>query len=740
MGRYCLTCAALFLLLLTARAQISQGGKPLPFGMDTRAATSFHFEEMPSFDLAEELRINALDTDELRGSYRFAYKFMTNFNRSNSGYSYTLADGTKVWRLGIRSCDALSINVLFTEFEIPEGARLFLYNPDQTHILGAFTSRNHSDLHILPISPVEGEELIIEYQEPAQAAFAGRLTIGEVNHGYRSLRDKEPDSDRANFYCMEPVACFPNDPLITDELGRSVVLLIIDGITSCSGVMVNNTSQDGTPYVLTASHCINKNFSVTQPEQFEVIAGSIVCFFNYNSPLCTPALRGTEELSMASARLKVIHEPVDLALLELLEMPPNYFQPYYAGWNLSQTPEAPYFGIHHPSASVKRVSWLDDGLEYGTFTIDLYPFDEQAHWKINEWTAGCTAGGSSGSPLFDGTGRVIGALSGGRSTCTLPMGDYYFAIDKAWEPLKPWLSPSSKSTSCNGLDPYAIAAPCIRLSHIQNSLKSDSITMDTIPGSNTIPLFGNNPYMIDTYVEKYTQAGDALLYGAYLVTPTVGRKYNQMEVEIVVYEGDGKPETLLYHAPFQPKYTDYSRADGAFTEQLKSLNRAQESFMAFPTPISVKRDFFVGYRILSAPESTYFAAYNLPEKWVAKNTTWMLAEGKWIEATHHPVVPRKTALFIDPVVQANTQVNNSPIAPENQPLISLSPDRRAAYILLPHDISRATFSLVSMQGEIIHQQSLNSRSSAISLPSFPAGVYLMRLNFNDTPYVQKIRL
>lgn len=86
---------------------------------------------------------------------------------------------------------------------------------------------------------------------------------------------------------------------------------------------------------------------------------------------------------------------------------------------------------------------------------------ENSHWKVARWATGCTAGGSSGSPLFDSDNRIIGGLTGGASSCLNPVEDFFFSIQKSWsEPadsskqLKYWLDPIGVTArSCNGMDP-----------------------------------------------------------------------------------------------------------------------------------------------------------------------------------------------------------------------------------------------------------------------------------------------
>jgi len=701
---------------------------------------------MPVFDVEEELRIDSLNESDLRSGYRFAYKFITNYNRSNSGTSFTLLDGTRVWRLGIRSKGALSINILFSEFELPEGARLFLYNSDQTHIRGSFTHLNNSDLEIFPVSPIEGDELIIEYQEPANASFSGRLTIGEVNHGYRAVAGREPGDDQNSHYCMQTLACFPDDPDITPELGRSVVLLIIDGITSCSGVLINNTAQDGKPYILTASHCINDDFKITEPKDFEKVAGSIVCFFNYDSPLCSPVIRGTEEMSMVSTTYRALNEKYDMALLELKETPPAYFQSYYAGWDLSEKQEVPFFAIHHPRGSLKRVNWLDEAIELKTFIINTMDFEENAHWFVSKWTTGSTAPGSSGSPLFNIHGHVIGALSGGYSLCSKPKDDYYFALSRTWEPetessrqLQYWLNPSKKKQIiCEGLNPYDAATTCVRLSNVRMNGYVKETEVATLPNSDIIPLFGNNTYDITQYAEAYYTANDAVLHGAYLVIPSVGSKYDGLEVEVCVYSGTNGPETLLYTQPFQPKYWNKARNEDIFQETPKHLDRAQESFIRFDKPVSVKGSFYIGYRIVSAPKNIYFSALNLKAGTTTQNTTWLFAQDKWIEAGSHPDYNFKTSLYVDPVIQPSINVGNTIISSSEEVQIIREADRQSISVLLPEGVNNAYLTLISMDGKVIKESILSNNQTMVSMPANLTGIYLVKITYGDLQSVQKI--
>ena len=383
-------------LSVSVKAQISHGGQPLPLTA-TKSQTEDLFITMPPFDLAEQLRLDSLEATDLRSGFRFAYKFMTDYTPENSGVRFILPDGTKVWRLGIRSEGALSLNIMFSKYHLPEGARVFLYNSDQSEVLGSFNHLNNSERAILPVAPIRGDELIVEYQEPAGVAFPGKLAIGEVNHGYRNFRVSEPQPDFTPFECMPVIACYQDSTTRYDAIERSVVLMIINGTTGCTGTLVNNTANDGKPYLLTASHCLNNQFQIKNPD-YEEVAGNIVCYFNYNSPQCSPVEPGRTDQTVASAHFRAVNELTDMALLELQDTPPADYRVYYAGWNAQDAGTAPYTCIHHPGGSLKRLNLAEGDVELTSYKIQVADFNENSHWKVARWATGCTAGGSSGSP------------------------------------------------------------------------------------------------------------------------------------------------------------------------------------------------------------------------------------------------------------------------------------------------------------------------------------------------------
>ncbi len=651
--------------------QISHGGQPLfptPQLKTSLLKNSSDglFVEMPSFNvdkLREEDRMNEQD---LRGGFRFANKFITNIERGVSGLNYQLDDGTKVWQVGIRSEGAYSINVLFGEFNIPEGGKLFLYNSNRTHVIGSFTRENNlTGNNILPTQPVEGDEIIIEYSEPANASFPGKLRITEVNHDYLNifLRSVEPEIDQVTTYPCMPDALCSNS--INNENIRSTVLLIINGASGCTGTLVNNTKNDGTPYLITAVHCLNSDPAIERNMDYYLEkSGTIVTFFNYQRSICNSEMRGVESQTIAGSTALAIVEKKDVALLRLNETPPDYYNPYYSGWNIEQDGGSnPHTNLHHPNKTLKKAGFINGNLSLVTSPF-IY-FDALSHWKVS-WTNGATDGGSSGSPLFDASGLLIGGLSGGNSICSGKNSgsgsDYFFALCKSWEygvqdsvNLKHWLDPGSEGTTqLPGLDPFK-DYPMVRLSNADyNASIPDTLTATSLGARGSGFLFGHNSLQeTNEFAEAFNVESEAELVGTFLMLPPISNFSGTVSpIKINIYTGENGPEIPVVSVLFNPTYVTYNTSKKGFENNSVTLSggKGSENFVFFPGNHKVSGNFYVSYEI-SYPSSFNFSVYNTAFGSKKKNSAWVKKiSGEWFAADKYPGQSITTSLAIQPVI------------------------------------------------------------------------------------------
>jgi hypothetical protein len=111
----------------------------------------------------------------------------------------------------------------------------------------------------------------------------------------------------------------------------------------------------------------------------------------------------------------------DGLLLRLNNTIPIEYDVYYNGWDATLVTSWPAgsAGIHHPSGDVKKFS-LAPGVTSQT-TANIQGYGQGAsngHWNCDYVTT-VSESGSSGSPLFNNQGLVIGALTGGGGSCTI---------------------------------------------------------------------------------------------------------------------------------------------------------------------------------------------------------------------------------------------------------------------------------------------------------------------------------
>ncbi len=466
-----LSLLSIVLLLIFTRghSQVTDMGGPLSWNGKVPAAT-LPLQVMPSFDMALQLYEDSISNSLKGGPWRFGFNHYVDFDLGNSGVWTTLPNGDRIWRINIASKGALTINLIFEEFDLPDGAYVYLSDKNQSNRVGAYTSRNNNPEQKLGTELVHGDNIIVEYFEPQAVIGQGILKIGTVTHGYKELgsyadklgNDLITKALNSSGDCNVDVNC-PLGIGWEDQI-RSVAMIVVGGNGICTGALINNVSCDFTPYFLTANHCYS---------------GSIATWsfrFNWESPPGTESCATTAnsvdpgapyDQTSNGGIVRANDSGSDFLLLEMnmSVAEAETWNVFFAGWDNTETIPTQVTGIHHPSGDVKKIC-QDDGAVFDTWNFNGDP--NTMVWRVNDWTSGVTEPGSSGSPLFDQNGRIIGDLSGGSAQCfgTSAAGfDGYGRFGIAWNGggtpatrVRDWLDPANTSTTNDGCDPNAPTA------------------------------------------------------------------------------------------------------------------------------------------------------------------------------------------------------------------------------------------------------------------------------------------
>ena len=445
----------LFVTTLSYAQQIPEDVKPPSWSLNDLSELKPH--KLSSFNLKKLQEEDKINDKDKSIPWRFGYDIYVDHNFNEVGEWTTLANGDRIWRMAYISEGAKSLNFLFDVFYLPEGAKLYVYNDAKDDLIRPFSHFNNNPEEVLGTWFVKGEKAWIEYYQPAHVTGNAKITVGSVVHGYRTAETYQKALGDSGD-CNHDVDCDitpASDPYgldaVKENVKKAAGMLLTGGSSFCSGTLVNNTNNDGTPYFLTAHHCGGGE-------------GSWAFRFNWRSPnpscgTTANSTNGSFNQTVSGSILRASSSQSDMELVEITDL--SFFNNnpdvVWSGWNNStiQTPNV-NFGIHHPSGDIQKVCRDDNGA-----TRTSQSFNGNANtqmWRIADWDLGVTEGGSSGSALFNETGHLIGMLSGGSAQCsgTNDNGgfDVYGRFGVAWDfgsttstRLKEWLDPSNSGVT-----------------------------------------------------------------------------------------------------------------------------------------------------------------------------------------------------------------------------------------------------------------------------------------------------
>lgn len=421
-----------------SKAQIREIGIPESFFFEQKNAMLIPVLKLDSFQVGKLLE----EDQKFRIENRFGLVQACDINLKEVSVKTEIKGKGTIWRYKIESEDAYSLGLYFKKYKLPSKAKLFIYNASKSILRGAFTQQNNNIRNLLPVAEFPDNHLIIEYFEPVAPEFSGELVLGSVSQAYKDIQ--KLTQSRIGVNCEEG-----KDWQVEKH---SVCLMTYHDFQNsyfCTGTLINNVRQDETPYFLTANHCINS----------ELLANTLITYFNYEDSNCKSDDASFSQ-TLSGATFKAGSSYSDFSLLLLSEYPPDDYNPFYAGWDVSGANPRSSACLHHPDGASKsialahntafsypeKIEWFSEDLRLISTTLP------DSHWNVL-FDQGMPEAGSSGGPLFDQNKRIVGQLHGGVNSVLL-----FGKLSLSWdfnpasnEQLAHWLDPLNSRKTLNGI-------------------------------------------------------------------------------------------------------------------------------------------------------------------------------------------------------------------------------------------------------------------------------------------------
>jgi hypothetical protein len=342
--------------------------------------------------------------------------------------------------LDVVSSGAIGLRLHFAGVRLPAGSRLAVYAPaderaESAKALPPMPAMDRRTLDLYDAAAAVrkeafwtgttfGERARVEYHAPQGAGDELPFRIDRLQHVYV---DPIEVITKAAGPCHNDVTCHPD----WEGVARAVAAIgVIDtDFLFCTGQLINNFSQDFTPYWLTANHCLDSNFEAQDSE----------IFWFFQTATCGGAPPSLSSLPTSrGATLVATHPASDFTLLLIDGALPNGM--FWAGWTAGDIGDGtPVTAIHHPSGDFKRISFGNKDSQTACGGSD--------HIRVN-WTDAPTEPGSSGSGIFlNETQQLIGQLHCGPSACGNETNDDYGAFFSTFNRIRNHLNGGSDDNS-----------------------------------------------------------------------------------------------------------------------------------------------------------------------------------------------------------------------------------------------------------------------------------------------------
>jgi len=297
---------------------------------------------------------------------------------------------------------------------------------------------------------IQGEELCLEYYQPGETKMLPQIHMYGMDYAYRGVEflDGYRTTGESRGICEVNVNCPEGSNWQEEKKGVNRIKIMKGGSGYwCTGSLVNNVRGDFMPYILTADHC-GYGASTADLQQW-------IFYFGYEAATCQGITSTSKSLTGATLKAHGGSQGdtgSDFYLVKLDQKIPDTFDVVFNGWNRKDTTSPSGVCIHHPWGDIKKISTYNVPLTTAIYGGNPNPCFWEVSWIQTTNGHGVTEPGSSGSPLLDNFGRIVGTLTGGDSSCDsayLDSPDYYGKFSWSWSSdgvdstarLMDWLDP-----------------------------------------------------------------------------------------------------------------------------------------------------------------------------------------------------------------------------------------------------------------------------------------------------------
>ena len=374
---------------------------------------------------------------------------------------HALADGGMATRVNLSSpgAAAIRIGVMLSKTH-PNVALRFAGAADPQHVFGPFTANEVAAARVFWSPVLEGDSATVEIYVPRGVAPADvQLAIPMISHLVVTggdLQKSEPVDDiGASGGCEVDVACVATNAAL-NQAKAVAKLLFTEGGDSfiCTGTLLNDSIASNTPYLYTASHCMDS----------QEAASSLITYWFFDAVACGDLSVPPYKTVTDGAVLLGRSVDSDWALVRLNTVPPA--NAVFSAWRADAIADfTAVTVIHHPEGDLKKIS---DGSK-----SDYFSFSDNTSFARVRYTTGATEPGSSGAGLLTlgSSGsfyELRGGLYAGTASCSRRNGfDVYSRLDVAIPLLAQYLTPDAANPTkktlvveyyYSGLNDYFITA------------------------------------------------------------------------------------------------------------------------------------------------------------------------------------------------------------------------------------------------------------------------------------------